>query len=146
MSERVESAQSLFLQDSFNCAQSVFAVFCENYGIDKETAFKISCGFGGGVRCGELCGAVSGAVQTIGLKYGQTTAGDLQTKGHCYTKVIEFLDKFKEIHGSIVCRELLGHDIWSNNEETKKLAQELHKTVCPKLIESAVKILEVQGY
>jgi len=151
MSEKSEAALSLFLDDRFNCAQSVFAVFCEAYGLDKESAFKVSSGLGGGMKCGELCGAVSGAGQVIGLKYGQTIAGDIKTKNDCYAKAREFARKFHEIHGSIVCRELLGHDVhslWKNidDEETKKLAQELHVTVCPKLIETAVKILEETGY
>jgi C_GCAxxG_C_C family probable redox protein len=147
MSEKSEAALHLFQHGRFNCAQSVLAVFCETYGLDKETAFKISSGLGSGIRCGELCGAVSGAAQVIGLKYGQSEAGDLQAKENCYAKTLEFVTKFKKVHGSIVCRELLGHDIWTNvTEETKKLAQELHSTVCPKLIESAVKILEETNY
>jgi C_GCAxxG_C_C family probable redox protein len=148
MGEKSEAALSLFLNDRFNCAQSVLAVFCEAYGLDKETALRIASGLGGGIRCGELCGAVSGAAQVIGLKYGQFVAGDLTTKNNCYQKALAFAKEFRNLNGSIVCRELLGHDVWTNadDEEIKKLSQELHRTVCPKLIESAVKILEETGY
>ena len=151
MSEKSESAIALFLDDRFSCAQSVLAVFCEDYGLDKVTALKVASGLGGGVRCGELCGAVSGAAQVIGLKYGQFVAGDLETKNICYEKTREFALKFKEIHGSMVCRELLdGNDIhfmWtSTDEKVKKMGLDFHVEVCAKLVESAVKILEELGY
>ena len=147
MSEKSQAALALFLDDRFNCTQAVLAVFCEAYGLDKEMAFKVSSGLGGGIRRGELCGAVSGAAQVVGLKHGQTVAGDMIAKDNCYAKTHEFADKFKEIHGSIVCRELMGHDVWTVvNEETKKLHQEIHVTICAKLVESAVKLLEELGY
>lgn len=147
MSEKSQEALSLFLDDSFNCSQSVLAVFSEKYGLDKETAFKMASGLGGGIRCGELCGAVSGATQVIGLKHGQIKAGDMESKNNCYAKAHEFVNKFKEKYSSIVCRELMGHDVWTVvNEETKKLHKEIHVTICAKLVENAVKILEELGY
>ena len=63
MNLREESATKLF-GSGFNCAQSVIAVFCEKYGMDKETALKISGGLGGGFRSGDICGAVSGMVKS----------------------------------------------------------------------------------
>ena len=52
--------------EGFNCAQCVLCS-CNAYtGLDRETALAVSCGFGGGVRCGEICGAISGAVMAIG--------------------------------------------------------------------------------
>ena len=47
----------------YNCAQSVLFSFCEELGLDADTALKIACGFGAGMgRKGEVCGAVSGAL------------------------------------------------------------------------------------
>jgi hypothetical protein len=37
------------------------------YGLPRETSLKIASGLGGGVRCGEVCGAATGAVLVIGL-------------------------------------------------------------------------------
>ena len=33
----------------FGCAQAVLAAFCEDFGLDVETALKISTGFGSGM-------------------------------------------------------------------------------------------------
>jgi len=151
MSEKLEAALSMFLDEKFNCAQSVLTVFCEKYGLDKKTALKISCGLGGGARHGALCGAVSGAVQVIGLKYGQTDASDTEAKKTCYAEAHEFIRRFREAHKSINCKELVdGNDIHglfiSDDEEKRNLIQDLHVNVCSKLLESAVKTLEEMGY
>ncbi|HAN20100.1 MAG: hypothetical protein A2Y15_05400 [Clostridiales bacterium GWF2_36_10] len=145
MSKKVESAIDLFSNGS-NCSQAVFATFCENYGINKEQAFKIACGFGGGIRSGEVCGAVSGAVMVIGLKYGNENFDDLEVKKLCCAKTVEFINCFKVKYNSIVCRELLGIDIFVG--DGMKLANEkgLFKTTCVDMIRSAVEILEEQGY
>ena len=72
MSERVVCAEEMF-RSGYVCSQAVFATFSEMLGLDKETALKIANGFGGGIaRKQEICGAVSGAIMAIGLKYGKT--------------------------------------------------------------------------
>jgi C_GCAxxG_C_C family probable redox protein len=83
MSEKEKIASELF-GTGLNCAQSVLGAFCNNYGIEQDTAFKITCGLGSGVRSAEICGAVSGAVLVIGLKYGES-------KRICDIKTEEFI-------------------------------------------------------
>ncbi|NLF42508.1 MAG: C_GCAxxG_C_C family protein, partial [Bacteroidales bacterium] len=61
MKNKAEYANECF-SSGFNCAQSVFSAFCEDYGLEKNQALKIACSFGGGMgHLGEVCGAVSGA-------------------------------------------------------------------------------------
>ena len=60
-----EKALALHAQ-GFNCAQCVLSALGDYTGMDEKTALAISAGFGGGVRCGEICGAVSGAVMALG--------------------------------------------------------------------------------
>ena len=56
MSAKSEKAAELF-SSNFNCAQSVFAVFCEDYGMDIETGLKVAGAFGGAFAAGNLrCG------------------------------------------------------------------------------------------
>lgn len=145
MSTKSEVAAELF-DSGFNCSQSVLAVFCEQYGLDKETAMKMSCGFGGGMRSGEVCGAVSGAVMVIGLKYGQFEADDKDSKKLCYSKTTEFLKAFKEKNEFIVCRQLLGRDISTKEGYEQAQNGNMFKTRCVDLIKSSVEILEELGY
>ncbi len=48
MTNHAEKAKELFKQ-GYNCSQAVFGAFCEELGMDFETAMKISSSFGGGM-------------------------------------------------------------------------------------------------
>jgi len=145
LNTKQDSAAELF-NNGFNCAQSVLAVFCEAYGLNRETALKVACGLGGGVRSGEICGAVSGAVIVIGLKYGHCQPEDTESKANCYAKTVEFLNIFKEKNGCITCREILGYDISTKEGMEQAKNKNLFKATCTGMVKSAVSILEELGY
>ncbi len=142
MCNKSDSAVQCFT-NGFNCAQAVFTTYCEELGLDKETALKISCAFGGGMGLiGETCGAVTGAFMVIGLKYGKSKADDNAAKDKTYALVKEFSKRFKAEFGSVNCKELLKYDI-GNLEEMKKAAEEgLFKSLCPRLVKRATEIVE----
>ena len=145
MSIRADKATELFSK-GYNCSQSVIGVFSEENGLEVNTAMKLANGFGGGIRCGEVCGAVSGAIMAIGLKCGFFTEGNFKQKGYCNAKSYEFIEMFKNEHNSILCRDLLGADIQCPDDFKKPEAQEMFKQVCPKLVKSAVNILEQMDF
>ncbi len=64
-----EKATALHGQ-GYNCAQSVLMAMGGATGLDEKTASSVACGFGGGAGCRELCGALSGAIMAVGMKYG----------------------------------------------------------------------------
>ena len=67
MTTNPEKAANNF-ENGYNCAQSVFMVYSEKFGIDTETALKLSSSFGGGMgRLREVCGAVSAMFMIAGL-------------------------------------------------------------------------------
>lgn len=133
----IEKAMKIFYE-KFNCSQAVLGAYAEEYGLTADQAMKVAACFSGGVRKGEVCGAVSGAIMVIGLKYGEGT----DYKAIAYPKAAEFMDRFKEKNSSYVCRDLLGCDI--SSEEGMLYAREkgLFKDICPRMVESAVDILE----
>ena len=139
MEDRVQKALSLF-DNNFNCAQSVIGAFCGDYGMDESLALKLVSGFGGGLRCGEVCGAVTGAAMVIGLKYGQDTAGDLKAKEKCNLMVSDFMERYQKLQKSVLCRELLGYDI--RDAEARKQFPGRQKEVCSNAIKTAVLLLE----
>ncbi|HGJ65852.1 TPA: C_GCAxxG_C_C family protein [bacterium] len=139
---KIDNAIRCF-SNGFNCSQSVFSAFANELGLDKKTALKIGSPFGAGMaRMAETCGAVTGAFMVIGLKYGKFKIDDNEAKEKTYKLVQEFVIKFKERNGSIVCKELLGCDIGTT--EGMKIAKEkgLFNTDCPKFVRDAVEILE----
>jgi C_GCAxxG_C_C family probable redox protein len=121
----------------------VLSSFGEELGLDRERALRVAGAFGGGIaRMGETCGAVTGALMVIGLKYGKTKAKDEGARDKTYELVGEFVARFKDRHGSIVCKELLGCDL--SNPEGLKIASEkgLFDTLCPQFVRDATEILE----
>ena len=71
--DKVSHALSTF-DSGFNCSQSVLTAFCNEFGLHDEPAFRIACGFGGGMgRMAKTCGAVTGAFMVIGLKTWSNT-------------------------------------------------------------------------
>ena len=130
----------------YGCAQAVLATFAEDYGMSEEMALRISTGFGSGMgRMCDVCGALTGGFMVLGLKYGKVVTdgtkygNDTETT---YRKVRELADKFKEIHGVIDCRELIGHDLNNDQERAKVVEQGLFKTTCGKCILDVVGLLE----
>jgi len=145
MSVRAEKAVAL-MRSGFACSQAVFAVFCENFGLEENTALRIACGLGGGVKSGEVCGVVSGAALVIGLQYGHVEASDKAGKALCSEKVREFVRAFRAKKGGIVCRDILGIDISSPEGLAQARAANLFETVCNGLVAAAVETLEEAGY
>ena len=139
---KVEDAVACF-EEGFSCSQAVLAAYAPQFGLDRETALKVSGAFGAGMgRMCETCGAVTGAFMVIGLKHGKTRAEDDEAKERAYRLVQEFAGQFKARHGSIVCRELLGCDL--SIPEQRALAQEkkLTATLCPGFVHDAAEIVE----
>ena len=108
MSTKPDQAAEMY-KNGFNCAQAVFATYAEEFGIERTSALKLSCGFGAGMgRRQEVCGAVSGAILLIGAKYGKTIREDNAANDLTYKLVRELSEKFIAKHGSSSCKELLG--------------------------------------
>lgn len=142
MTKRVEKAVEKFSK-GFNCSQSVFSAFAPPLGILERHALRIAAGFGGGMgRLQEVCGAVTGAFMVIGARNGNTEAADTVRKGKTYEEVRAFEKRFRKLHGTILCRELLGLDL--NTDEGQKQFKEknLSGTVCSECVRDAAKILD----
>ena len=130
----VEEAVQLF-EDGYMCSQAVLAVFCEEFGLSREQAFKISISFGSGMRKGEVCGACTGAIMALGLKYGEN-------KSKSDEMCVKFLDSFKKENGTYICRDLLDCDIRTEEGIKYAIDNNLFKEICPKMVESAAKIAQ----
>jgi C_GCAxxG_C_C family probable redox protein len=139
---KVELAVTCF-KEGFNCAQAICSVYGQEYGLDRKTALKVSCGFGAGMGCmAEICGAVTGAYMVIGLKYGRSDVLDLSAKEKTYKLVREFSEKFKSRNGSIVCKELLGMDISTAAGMKAAQKRNIHGTCCREFVSDAAEIIE----
>lgn len=136
-----QTAGELFSK-RYYCSQAVLAAFAEELGMTRDEALRVSACFGGGMCKAEVCGACTGALMVLGLRYGMHTDGDFESQKRADGYAARFLEEFAAENGSYICRELLDCDI--SCDEGKALARQngLFSTLCPKLIESAVLLTE----
>ncbi|HUT84541.1 MAG TPA: C-GCAxxG-C-C family protein [Thermodesulfobacteriota bacterium] len=138
---RVEKTVDLHENGGLNCSQAILTAFGESFGMDPETAKLLGRPWGGGmghlgITCGYLTGAVLVLAQAINNK------DERQARKDSFQAVQELFRRFKERHGTVMCKELLGAD-FSTEEGTKKIREEqLVAKHCYGYARDAAEILE----
>jgi C_GCAxxG_C_C family probable redox protein len=142
MKTKAEISVDIFSK-GFNCAQAVLTSHCEEYNLSDDIGKKISCGFGGGMgHIGGICGAVTGGIMLIGLKYGKSKDSDNESKEKTYKLVKEYTGKFKNEFDSINCTELVKYDLTKEEEIVKARNAGVFKEICPLLVKRSVELIE----
>jgi len=140
--ERVDRAVASFA-GGHRCSQAVLEAFAGDLGLDRELALKLGCPFGGGMaRTGETCGAVTGALMVIGLKFGRVDVGDSGAVELTDERVSEFFRRFKSRHESLVCRELIGCEISTPEGQEFAAQNNVFDKICRDLVKDAAEILQ----
>ena len=128
-------------EEGFNCAQSSFYPFAKNAGLSDEQALKLTTAFGVGmIYRGEMCGAVTGAMMALGLKYGRSKVDDNDAKELTYFLVKELHTRFENKFGSVLCCELLGLADTSLVSWEIANSNNLFTKNCPLYVSGAVEI------
>jgi C_GCAxxG_C_C family probable redox protein len=136
-----ERGVSLFMA-GYSCSQAVLQAFAPRLGLAQETAAPLAAPFGAGISFqGMQCGAVSGALLAIGLRYGNTSADDKTSKVQAYARSQAFIERFKAQHQTVLCRDLLGIDLSQPGELERARETEAFDQVCPVFVRDAVEIL-----
>ena len=126
----------------YDCSQVVLSYFAERLGITEEMANKVSACFGGGMMHGDTCGAFTGAIMAVGLKYGHCEVEHMGQKDIMNAKRAEFLQKFQEKYAVCNCKGLLKHDISKPEEMQKILDEGLLFDFCPEVVKDSITILK----
>ena len=129
-------------QEHIHCSQVVLGQWAEELGYDKEACLRMAAPFAGGCGCGEVCGAVSGAMIAIGMRYGHSAPGDVESEALLQEKVTEFRERFAEKCGSIVCRELVGYDFSDPEQFRECMESGATMRKCPDYVSAALEILD----
>lgn len=109
MNQTGKKAEELF-ESGFFCAESVVKAIALENDVDASVLPAIATGFCGGMsRHSQMCGAVTGGIMGLGLVFGRYKTED--TTDRCYHAVTRFLKTFKDAHGSVNCKDLIGYDL-----------------------------------
>jgi len=128
--------------DGYLCSQSVFMAYAEQLDVDRQIAARVASPFGAGIAyMGTTCGAVTGALMVLGVRYGHDDPEDEEAKERVLEKAQAFLSEFESLHGSLRCRELLGRDVSTDEGLDMARQENLFETRCPRFVEDAARLL-----
>jgi len=131
-----------YFSTDYNCAQSVMKSVLEIKGMDFNEIFNLAAGFGGGVGLqGHICGAVSGAVAALGVINGKRGGDVKKHKTMTYESTEEFIRRFQEKNGSIICDKLTGIQMADKAQHDKAMQDGTFEKVCPGYVKDVVKIV-----
>jgi len=137
--EKIDRANA-YHNEGFNCCQAVLAAYTNEMGMTVKQALALGGGFGGGMRHGEVCGAVSAAIMILSMTHPYTKKDDAESKRRIANLTREFHRRFLEKFGRLTCRELLSMDI--SEDAAMAAAKSSGKmSRCPDFIASAVTIV-----
>jgi C_GCAxxG_C_C family probable redox protein len=99
---------------------------------------KIAAGFGGGIgRCGSVCGALTGGVMAVGIKYGSNEAG-VEKRTIAYANARTLFQQFQKQYGTVMCRDLFKYDLWDPLQAAQAKQEKMREKVCCSLIKSII--------
>ena len=125
----------------YNCSQSLLAAFSDVTGLSETESLSVSGCFGRGAGSGELCGAISGAVMTLGLVTPVDTTDPVGSKKRTMALSKELQKRFSEKFGALRCKELLKNKF--TPDETTPAAHHMGLTGhCDIMIVTAVELVE----
>jgi len=139
-SNSADKANKIFQDRKGSCSQAIFAGYCEQISvgkIDSDTGMKIASAFSGGIATtGNVCGALTGGLLALGLKFG-----DHENVNKVNVVGRTLLNEFESLNGSTICRTLINHDLLTEED-----LQQAFKTGafdnCPKYVEDVPVIMD----
>jgi C_GCAxxG_C_C family probable redox protein len=125
-------------RDGYNCAESVLMAMQEVWQMEKRP--DMATAFGAGIgRRGSVCGAVTGGIIAINLKYGRMKAEE--DREQSYALALNYYKKFEKEFNSAICYDLIGCDLTDSHGQRKFKESNLFEKHCVRFVEGAVKIL-----
>lgn len=124
LSEKIQAARAkaeeMYSGGQFLCSEAVFLVANEFLGRPvPDACVRLASGFPVGMgMAGCSCGALTGGVMALGLKYGRTEA-KTATPG-MFEAAKELHDRFLERRGAVCCRTLIGQFIFASPEHIRQ--------------------------
>lgn len=104
------------LRGAYHCSEAVLKALADHYDLDSDLLLRASNPFGGGIGDADnLCGAVAGAVMTIGsLLTPENRAPPAWPAGHVAK---QFMERFEKEIGSTMCPDIRHNLHWKEAQK-----------------------------
>lgn len=142
--DAVALARGYFLDErhQFGCAETSFMVLKAAYRLDDPMDTAAAIALNGGVAySGGMCGALTGAALAVGMLAEQRIEDHAAAKRVARELVAGALDAFREEHGALDCRDLIGYDLRTPGGHEAFLESGAWRDGCMRQIEFVVERL-----
>jgi len=114
----------------------VYVASATGDGLTEAQRLALAAPFGGGIaRQGEVCGALTGALLTLGEAGGEAMAADpVAGRNALYERARQLTESFRTAHGAILCRELTGCVLNTEAGQREFKERGLHQNLCTGLV------------
>jgi C_GCAxxG_C_C family probable redox protein len=111
-----------------NCAECMFLYGVKGFGLDVPSdMLKIATPFGGGIAtCEDTCGALTGGMMVIGMKYGRSNLDG--NKRYTYKIARKYCEWFKNEIGSTNCFQL-NHGEYNSQAHRERCGTYIRKAL-----------------
>ncbi len=131
----IMSLAEQFIEQGYLCSEAVLLTLSQYLNIQSELIPKIATGFGAGIgRHGEVCGALSGAVMGLGLRFGRTIISKTPPDTPPYAFSTNIVNLFVARFGHIRCRDLIGLNLHSEKDRKIYRDQQLWEIRCRDIV------------
>ncbi len=97
--------------------------------------------FGAGLgRRGEICGALAGALIAVGLRHGRREGEGDEAKERSYERAARVVDSFRELFGTLRCRELIEIDLGEPEGREAYRRENIRDKYCVDYVTAAVRL------
>ena len=139
--DAVALARAYYLDErhQFGCAETAFMVLKAAYGLEDPVDPAAAVALNGGVAySGGICGAITGAALAVGMLAGRRIEDHASAKRVARTLVGGTLDAFRDEHGAVDCRDLIGCDLRAPGGHEAFLASGAWRDGCMRQLEFVV--------
>ena len=137
--ENFSKRAETYFKNGFNCAESVLMTMQKAWNLGDITP-KPATGFGAGVGgLGSLCGALTGGIIALNLKFGRMKSTDDKDKP--YSMAHQYFKRFEHENGSVMCKEITECDFLNPKDKIRFREDNIFEKKCVKLVKNSIKIL-----
>ena len=135
----VQTAEG-YADEGYLCSEAVLLALAESMEVEYELIPRIATGFAAGVaRMGNMCGALSGAVMGLGLRYGRDIP-ETEPGRRPYWYGRRLAEAFEEAHGPVTCPGVLGLKIDDPDDYRRYSEEDMWATKCREVIKTAARL------
>ncbi|MFX0168453.1 MAG: C-GCAxxG-C-C family protein [Candidatus Hodarchaeota archaeon] len=122
-------------EQGFLCSESILLALSQTLNVKSDIIPKIATGFGAGIgQLGEVCGAASGAIMGLGLKFGRNQVEETTAETVPYEFSTTMANLFIARFGHLRCRDLIGLNLAVDEDRRAYQELKLWETRCRDIV------------